>query len=58
MTSAMATSSAATVHIVDDEIQSCTLLEALLRPKGDLTQRAANGEEALAIIAQRAPHLI
>lgn len=52
------TSSAATILIVDDEIQNRKLLEVLLRPEGYVTLCAANGEEALASIAQRAPDLI
>ncbi len=48
----------ATILIVDDELQNRKLLEALLRPEGYLTQSAANGEEALALIAERAPDLI
>jgi PAS domain S-box-containing protein len=52
------TSAAATILIVDDEMQNRKLLEALLRPEGYLTLSAANGEEALASIAQRAPDLI
>lgn len=49
---------AAAILIVDDEIQNRKLLEALLRPEGYLTLCAANGEQALAAIAQRAPDLI
>ena len=49
---------AATILIVDDEIQNCKLLETLLRPEGYLTLSVASGEEALAVIAQRAPDLI
>ena len=49
---------AATILIVDDEIQNRKLFEALLRPEGYLTVSVANGEEALAAIAQRAPDLI
>jgi diguanylate cyclase (GGDEF)-like protein/PAS domain S-box-containing protein len=52
------TSPAATILIVDDELQNRRLLEALLRPEGYLTQCAANGEQALAAIAQHAPDLI
>jgi diguanylate cyclase (GGDEF)-like protein len=51
-------SPAATILIVDDEIQNRKLLETLLRPEGYLTRSAATGEEALASIAQRAPDLI
>ena len=49
---------AATILIVDDEIQNRKLLELLLRPDGYLTPTAASGAEALAAIAQRAPDLI
>ncbi len=48
----------ATILIVDDELQNRRLLEALLKPEGYLTVCAANGEEALALIALRAPDLI
>ncbi|HTA65810.1 MAG TPA: EAL domain-containing protein [Xanthomonadaceae bacterium] len=48
----------ATILIVDDELQNRKLLEALLRPEGYVTIGAANGEEALASIAQCAPDLI
>jgi diguanylate cyclase (GGDEF)-like protein/PAS domain S-box-containing protein len=48
----------ATILIVDDEIPNRKLLEVLLRTEGYLTLSAANGEEALASIAQRAPDLI
>jgi CheY-like chemotaxis protein len=48
----------ATILIVDDEIQNRKLLETLLRPEGYLTLCAANGEDALAAIARRAPDLI
>ncbi len=51
-------SRAATILIVDDEIQNRRLLETLLQPEGYLTLSAASGEEALASIAQRAPDLI
>ena len=52
------TSPAATILIVDDEPQNRKLLEALLMPEGYATVSVANGEEALASIAQRAPDLI
>ena len=52
------TRSPATILIVDDESQDRKLLEALLRPEGYLTQSAANGEAALASIAQSPPDLI
>ena len=45
----------ATILIVDDELQNRKLLEALLRPEGYQTRSAANGEDALASIAQFAP---
>ncbi len=48
----------ATILIVDDEAQNRKLLEALLKPEGYRTVCAANGEEALASIAQHAPDLI
>jgi diguanylate cyclase (GGDEF)-like protein len=53
-----ATGAAATILIVDDEIQNRKLLEVLLRSEGYLTLSAASGEEALAAIAKRAPDLI
>ena len=46
------TNRAATILIVDDELQNRRLLEALLKPDGYLTLTAANGDEALASIAQ------
>lgn len=48
----------ATLLIVDDDSQNRKLLEVLLQHEGYLTLSAANGEEALALIAQRAPDLI
>jgi diguanylate cyclase (GGDEF)-like protein len=48
----------ATILIVDDEIQNRRLLEALLLPEGYLTECAATGEEALALIADHPPDLI
>ena len=54
----MTSPTATTILIVDDEIQNRKLLEVLLRHEGYLTLSAANGEEALALIAQRAPDLI
>jgi putative two-component system response regulator len=51
-------SPAATILVVDDELKNCKLLEAMLRPEGYLTLTAANGEEALASIAEQAPDLI
>ena len=50
--------SPATILIVDDEIQNRKLLEAQLRPEGYVTQTAANGEQALALIAEHSPDLI
>jgi two-component system NtrC family sensor kinase len=52
------TGPAATILIVDDEIQNRKLLEALLQPEGYLTVSAANGEDALASIAKCPPDLI
>lgn len=49
---------AATILIVDDELQNRKLLEVLLLPEGYQTVMAASGEEALAIIAENAPDLI
>ena len=48
----------ATILVVDDEIQNRKLLEALLRPEGYHTITAANGEDALAAVAQQSPDLI
>ncbi|MET3134512.1 diguanylate cyclase (GGDEF)-like protein/PAS domain S-box-containing protein [Oxalobacteraceae bacterium GrIS 1.11] len=50
--------SAATILIVDDEGCNRRLLEALLAPEGYLTQTAANGAEALELIARHPPDLI
>lgn len=47
-----------TLLLVDDEIHNRKLLEVLLQPEGYATVSAANGEEALASIALRAPDLI
>jgi diguanylate cyclase (GGDEF)-like protein/PAS domain S-box-containing protein len=52
------TTPAATILIVDDEPQNCKLLEVMLRRDGYATVAVANGEAALAAIAQRAPDLI
>jgi two-component system sensor histidine kinase/response regulator len=48
----------ATILVVDDEIQNRKVLEAFLKPEGYLIRMAANGEEALASVSQRAPDLI
>ena len=48
----------ARILIVDDERQNRQLLEVMLTPEGFLLQTAANGEEALAIVAQQPPDLI
>jgi diguanylate cyclase (GGDEF)-like protein len=48
----------ATILIVDDDMQSCKLLETLLQPEGYRTLRATNGADALASIAECAPDLI
>jgi len=52
------TSPPATILIVDDELLNRKLLEALLRPEGHWTISAANGEEALAAVAEHSPDLI
>jgi diguanylate cyclase (GGDEF)-like protein/PAS domain S-box-containing protein len=52
------TSPVATILIVDDEVQNRKLLEALLHAESYLTLTAANGEDALAAIAQLAPDLV
>jgi diguanylate cyclase (GGDEF)-like protein len=52
------TSEQPTVLIVDDEPQNRRLLEALLRPEGYDTVTAANGEAALAVVAEASPDLI
>lgn len=44
--------------IVDDEIENIRLLELLLRAEGYATASAANGEQALAAIADSAPDLV
>ena len=54
----MTTATAASILIVDDELQNRKLLEALLLPEGYITRCAANGEEALASIAQNPPDLV
>jgi PAS domain S-box-containing protein len=55
----MSSSTAAIIIlIVDDQIQNRDLLEALLRPEGYVTLCTANGEEALAQVAQFTPDLI
>ena len=48
----------ATILIVDDEYQNRKLLVTLLQPEGYLTLTAANGEEALAAVAEHSPDLI
>jgi diguanylate cyclase (GGDEF)-like protein/PAS domain S-box-containing protein len=52
------TAKPATILIVDDDIQSCKLLEVQLLSEGYRATTAASGEEALASIAQHAPDLI
>jgi two-component system NtrC family sensor kinase len=49
---------AATILIVDDELPNRKLLETLLHPEGYRTRAVANGEQALASVAQSAPDLI
>jgi len=46
------------ILIVDDELQNCRLLEALLHPEGYTTRTATTGKEALASVAREAPDLI
>ena len=48
----------ACVLIVDDERHNRELLEIMLKPEGFLLLSAANGEEALALIARQPPDLI
>ena len=48
----------ACVLIVDDERHNRELLEIMLKPEGFLLLSAANGEEALALIARHPPDLI
>ncbi|MES2949611.1 MAG: EAL domain-containing protein [Pseudomonadota bacterium] len=48
----------ASILVVDDEIHNRKLLELLLKPEGYTTRCAANGEEALASVAQDPPDLI
>jgi diguanylate cyclase (GGDEF)-like protein len=51
-------SQVSTVLVVDDEPQNRKLLEVMLQREGHLTVAAANGEEALTVIAQSPPDLI
>ncbi len=46
------------ILIVDDERHNRQLLEVMLSPEGFLLDTACSGEEALGLIAQRAPDLI
>jgi len=46
------------ILIVDDERRNRELLEVMLRPEGYQFLSAANGEEALAIVASEAPDLV
>ena len=46
------------ILIVDDKLPNRLVLEGMLRPEGFFLQSAANGQEALDIVAQRAPDLI
>jgi signal transduction histidine kinase/DNA-binding response OmpR family regulator len=48
----------ACVLIVDDERHNRELLEVMLKPEGFVLLSAANGEEALALIARQPPDLI
>jgi diguanylate cyclase (GGDEF)-like protein/PAS domain S-box-containing protein len=47
-----------TILIVEDDIRNRKLLEILLGPEGYRTLAVASGEEALELIAERAPDLI
>ncbi len=49
---------AATILIVDDDIQNCKLLDTLLRHEGYIAISVRSGEEALISVAQNAPDLI
>ncbi len=53
-----ASTQAATILIVDDELNNRKLLEVLLRPEGYRTRTAADGDEGLASVAQGKPDLI
>jgi CheY-like chemotaxis protein len=48
----------ARILIVDDERQNRTLLEVMLEPEGYVVESADSGENALAMVAHCAPHLI
>ena len=48
----------ARILIVDDERRNRELLEVMLKPEGFLLQTAANGQEALAMVAEQGPDLI
>ena len=48
----------ACILIVDDEPHNRQLLEVMLKPEGFLLLSAANGEEALALVARQPPDLI
>lgn len=48
----------ATILIVDDDAANRMALAALLQDQGYLTQQAAGGKEALAIVGQNPPDLI
>ena len=48
----------ARILIVDDEPHNRELLQLMLKPEGFLLVSAANGEEALALVAQQPPDLI
>jgi two-component system cell cycle sensor histidine kinase/response regulator CckA len=46
------------ILIVDDERPNRQLLEVILQPEGFFVQSAANGKEALALVAEQPPDLI
>jgi diguanylate cyclase (GGDEF)-like protein len=52
------TAQGATILVVDDEPQNLKLMTTLLEPEGYVVRCAANGKDALASIAERAPDLI
>lgn len=49
---------AARIMVVDDNIQNCKLLDAVLAPRGYIVSSASSGEQALEMIAADAPDLV